>query len=271
MATYVIGDLHGCKATLDALLERVGWSPSRDRIWLVGDLVNNGARNAEVVRWAMAHAEHVVLGNHDLHMLAVAAGARPRRKKDTFGDVLDAPDARALLDWLRHRPMLVREGRAVMVHAGIAPQWTILQAEACARELEAALRGPDHATLLREMYGDDPSIWSDDLEGIARLRVIVNAMTRMRTCFVADGSMEYRFKAELPDLPRELAPWWRIPSPRHERADDDEALILFGHWSAAGYLREGDVAALDSGCTWGRALTAYRLDDDEVFQVSCRD
>lgn len=265
MSTYVIGDLHGCMATLEALLARVAYAPGRDRVWLVGDLVNNGARNAEVVRWAMAHAEHVVLGNHDLHMLAVAYGVRPRRKKDTFGDVLDAPDAEAMLTWLRHRPVLVRQGDVVMVHAGIAPQWTLAQAEACARELEAALRGPDHVRLLQEMYGDEPSRWADDLEGIARLRVIVNAFTRMRTCF-ADGALEYRYKAELPDLPPELLPWWRVPSPR-----SGDATIFFGHWSAVGYHREGDIAALDSGCTWGRALTAYRLDDGEVFSVSCRD
>lgn len=264
MATYVIGDIHGCYQTLLSLLEKFAYDESQDRLWLVGDLVNNGPRNAEVIRWAMAQGERLVcvLGNHDLHMLAAAHGIRPMRKKDTFQDVLEADDAEELLRWMRYRPMLHQEGEDVMVHAGLLPEWDIELATTCARELEEVLRDDEgFLGFFEQMYGNEPLRWSDDLDRIARSRLTVNAMTRMRALTRSEGNLEFKYKGTLEGMPAALCPWF-------ERADALEGLrVFFGHWSAIGYHCHEEIHAMDAGATWGHALMAMRLEDGEQFFV----
>lgn len=264
MATYAIGDIHGCFETLRRLLERIDWAPARDRLWLVGDLVNGGPDSLGVLRWVREHSEQVVtvLGNHDLHMLAVAAGEAPERPKDTFRPILEAPDADELLDWLRRRPMLHRAEETVLVHAGVLPDWTVDRAEQLAGELEDALRSREPADLFEDMYGNRPRTWSDDLEGIDRLRVIVNAFTRMRT-LDERGAMDFEYKQTLDEVPDDLEPWFSVEGRRSKGTR-----IVCGHWSAAGYHCEDGVHLLDSGCVWGGSLTALRLDDEELCRVA---
>ncbi len=266
MSTYVIGDIHGRFDVLMSLIKAISYDPSHDRLWFVGDLVNNGHRNAEVVRWVRDQGERatVVLGNHDLHMLAVASGAAKARKKDTFGDLLGAHDAPELLDWLRARPMLHEADGWLMVHAGLLPQWSIETARACARDLEDALRGPDPRGFFERMYGNTPDVWSDGLPDEDRLRLTVNALTRMRVC-TPDGTLEFSYKGTLATLPDGLVPWFRAPTP-HPRG----VRVCFGHWSALGLHLEGAYRGLDSGCTWGRQLTALRLEDEAIVQVSAK-
>lgn len=263
MATYVIGDIHGAYQTLMNLLDAISFEPGRDQLWLVGDLVNNGPRSADVLRWAKEHDAHLtaVLGNHDLHLLAVDAGARGPRGKDTFGDVLAAPDRGELLEWLRHRPVMHREGYDVMIHAGLLPQWDLELAESCARELEQALRGSAHGEFFHDMYGNKPRVWREDLSEVERMRLTVNALTRMRV-IDARGRLEFKYKSTLGAMPEALTPWFEA-----RQAELDAARVFFGHWSALGYHEHGPFRALDSGATWGRELTAYRLEDDRRFSV----
>lgn len=263
MSTYVIGDIHGRFDVLMSLIQAISYRPETDRLWFVGDLVNNGPRNAEVVRWVRDQGDRaaVVLGNHDLHMLAVASGASKVRKKDTFSDLLDAPDAHELLTWLRHRPMLHEDDGWLMVHAGLLPQWSLEVARACARDLEEALRGPDPRAFFTRMYGNTPARWSEDLPREDRLRLTVNALTRMRVCR-RDGTLDFAYKGTLSKRPSGLVPWFRAPTP-HPRG----VRVCFGHWSALGLHREGVYRGLDSGCTWGRELTALRLEDEAIVQV----
>jgi bis(5'-nucleosyl)-tetraphosphatase (symmetrical) len=264
MATYVIGDIHGCYETLLSLLDKIAYDKTEDRLWMVGDLVNNGPRNAEVIRWAMEQGDRLVcvLGNHDLHMLAAAHGVRPMRKKDTFQDVLDAPDSRELLRWMRYRPMLHQEGDDVMVHAGLLPEWDIELATSCARELEAVLRDDDNfLAFFEQMYGNEPLRWSDDLKRTARLRLTVNAMTRMRAVTRKEGNLEYKYKGTLAGMPEQLVPWF-------ERADAiEDVRLFFGHWSAIGYHCHESIHAMDAGVTWGNELMAMRLEDEAQFHV----
>jgi len=262
MATYAIGDIHGCLETLRRLLDRIDWDPERDRLWLVGDLVNGGPDSLGVLRWVRERSDRTVtvLGNHDLHLLAVAAGEAPNRPEDTFGRLLEAPDADRLLNWLRRRPMLHSSGDTVLVHAGLLPEWTADEAGRLAGELEEALRERDPSELFAEMYGNHPRGWSGELEGIDRLRVVVNALTRMRT--LEEGRMDFDFKGEPQNAPGHLEPWYSA-EPRRWGG----RRVVCGHWSAAGYRRSGDVHLLDSGCRWGGELTALRLDDEKLFQV----
>jgi bis(5'-nucleosyl)-tetraphosphatase (symmetrical) len=259
VAVYAIGDIQGCAAELDALLRKIDFDARRDRLWFVGDLVNRGPDSLAVLRRveAMGDAAIVVLGNHDLHLLAVARGdARPRRADVGLEAVLDAPDREPLLDWLQSRPMLHHDpGLGVtMIHAGLPPQWDLPTAIACARELEAALRNQRDGVFYRRMYGDEPDLWRDDLTGHARLRFIVNCLTRLRVCD-AVGRIALDFKGPLDQVPAGLTPWFRIPGRRTagER-------IVCGHWSALGYLDDSNVVSIDTGCVWGGALTALRLD-----------
>jgi bis(5'-nucleosyl)-tetraphosphatase (symmetrical) len=263
MATYAIGDIHGCWDTLQALLERIDYSRRDDCLWLVGDLVNGGPSSLRVLRWARQLGDRAVtvLGNHDLHMLAVAHGAHDLKPDDTFEDVLRAEDSDALLDWLRRRPLLHRRGDWVLVHAGLLPQWSVDDAVDAAHDVETRLRGPDLEGFFDEMYGNEPRNWSDELEGIDRARLIINAMTRMR-CVDDDGALDFDYKETLAGVPSHLRPWFDHP----ERQSRD-AQIVFGHWSAVGYLHRDRVYALDSGARWGGKLTALRLDDRRVFQV----
>ena len=266
MATYAIGDIQGCFTSLMALLKRVDFDPARDRLWLVGDLVNRGPDSLRILRFVreLGPAAVTVLGNHDLYLLMVAYGAvRSRGKDDTIQAVLDAPDRDALLGWLRTRPLMHVEDGFAMVHAGLLPNWTVTQARALAREVEGALAGPYHADLLHNMWGSEPAAWSSDLRDYARMRVIVNAMTRMRFC-TPDGQMDFKVKGEVTKAPKGFVPWFEVPG--RKSAD---TTVVFGHWSALGLRVEPRLLALDSGCLWGRELSAVRLEDRAVFQVAC--
>jgi bis(5'-nucleosyl)-tetraphosphatase (symmetrical) len=265
MTTYAIGDVQGCHAALEALLQHIGFSASRDRLWFVGDLVNRGPQSAAVLRFVRDLGERAVvaLGNHDIHLVASAAGLARRRTDDTFDDVLAAPDRDALIDWLRFRPMLHAEDDYCLVHAGLLPSWPVAQAQDLAAEVEHELRVKRYREFLAELYGSRPAAWSDALTGMDRLRVIVNAMTRMR--FVsADGMMEFATKGETAKAPPGFMPWFDVPG----RASRDRTLVT-GHWSALGLRMRPDLLALDTGCVWGGALTAVRLEDRRVYQLPC--
>lgn len=259
MAVYAIGDVQGCATELDALLRKIKFDARADRLWFVGDLVNRGPDSLAVLRRveALGDAAIVVLGNHDLHLLAVARGDAPLKKADrSLEAVLNARDRGRLLDWLQSRPMLHHDpGLGVtMVHAGLPPQWDLPTAIGCARELEAELRSQRDGRFYRRMYGDKPDLWSDDLDGDARLRFIVNCLSRLRVCD-ADGRVSLGFKGSLDQLPDGMMPWFRVPGRRTAGAR-----IVCGHWSALGYLDENGVASIDTGCVWGGSLTALRLD-----------
>jgi bis(5'-nucleosyl)-tetraphosphatase (symmetrical) len=264
MATYAIGDIQGCYNSLLLLLERCGYG-DRDHLWFVGDLVNRGPDSLETMRFVRQLGERAVcvLGNHDLHLLAVAAGHGRLRDDDTLDEVLQAPDCDELLDWLRHRPLMHRQAGFAMVHAGLLPQWSLDAAIELACEVQDVLRGPQCHALLANMYGNDPDHWDSSLTGFARWRVVVNAMTRMRVCS-ADGRMNLKFSGEPQDAPADMLPWFDVPG----RARAQER-IIFGHWSALGLLVRPDVVGLDTGCLWGRQLSALRLDDGRLFQISC--
>lgn len=258
MAIYAIGDIQGCHRELRRLLDLTHFDPSADRLWLVGDLVNRGPDSLEVLRFVQSLGERalVVLGNHDLHLLALAEGNRRHAAKSTLGAILAAPDRDELIHWLRHRPILHHEDDLgfTLIHAGLPPQWTLDEARARACELEEALRGPDHRAFLHAMYGNKPSRWSDDLSGMERLRFITNCFTRLRFC-TPDGGLALGEKGEIGSQAPGLLPWFRMPG-RRTRGDR----IIFGHWSTIGYLAEHNVWGLDSGCLWGGALTAIRID-----------
>ncbi|MCK0511874.1 symmetrical bis(5'-nucleosyl)-tetraphosphatase [Aromatoleum buckelii] len=264
MAIYAIGDIQGCYREFRELIDQCGFDPSNDRLWLVGDLVNRGPASLETLRFvrSLGDAAVSVLGNHDLYLLKIAyAGASGRKRHDTLQQVLEAPDRDELIAWLRTLPLMHLEGDYAMVHAGLLPGWTAERARALAREVEAALSGESCEAFLQHMWGNSPKAWSDDLAGWERLRVIVNAMTRMRFC-TPDGRMEFDAKGP-PDsaLPNHL-PWFAHPN----RASSDTTIVC-GHWSALGLRREPNLLALDSGCVWGEKLTAVRLEDRQVFQV----
>jgi bis(5'-nucleosyl)-tetraphosphatase (symmetrical) len=265
MATYAIGDLQGCLKPLRELLALVGFSTRRDRLWFVGDLVNRGPESLATLRFVrdLGDTAVTVLGNHDLHLLAVMAGHARLRKGDTLEDILAAPDRDDLLDWLRNRRLLHRDGGYAMVHAGLLPQWDIDQAEALAAEVERTLRADDWRDFVAQMYGNRPDCWDDGLRGWDRLRVIVNAMTRLRVCD-EKGRMEFSYKGDPADSPAGYRPWFEIPG----RRSADTAVIC-GHWSALGLKITPNLLALDSGCLWGRQLSAVRLEDRRTFQVAC--
>jgi bis(5'-nucleosyl)-tetraphosphatase (symmetrical) len=269
VAHYAIGDLQGCHAQFMALLERLRFDPGRDRLWLTGDLVNRGPASLAVLREvrSLGDAVTVVLGNHDLHLLALAFAPKTvKRREPELAAVLEAPDAGELLDWLAARPLLHRDDDLgwTLIHAGVPPQWTLDQAEACAREVERALRS-DAAALLAGMYGDAPDRWSPALEGVDRLRFAVNCLTRLR--FVdRKGRLLLAYKGTIVDAPAGSLPWFRHP----ERATRGNGLV-FGHWSALGYLEEPGLRGIDTGCVWGGALTAIRLDREaKPVRQPCR-
>lgn len=266
MSTYVVGDIQGCHAALEALLAQVNFDHARDRLWITGDLVNRGEDSLAVLRWCMAHDDSLVavLGNHDLHLLAVAEGVVPPHRKDTLDMILQAADREDLLAWLRQRPMLHRQGDWLMLHAGLPPEWDADAAQRHATELEQALRGPHWRAFLKDMYGNEPRRWNPLLNGQARLRFIANALTRTRYLH-ADGSLEFQHKLGLGTAPADLIPWFDFPGRRAANVR-----ILFGHWSTLGLLLRQDVVALDTGCLWGGALTAFRLEDEQCFQVPCQ-
>jgi bis(5'-nucleosyl)-tetraphosphatase (symmetrical) len=265
MATYAIGDVQGCFEELTALLGTIGFDRNRDRLWFVGDLVNRGPASLATLRFVRDLGERALtmLGNHDLHLLAVAHGFAKLRADDTLAEVIAAPDRDSLLEWLRHRPMLHVETNHVLVHAGLLPQWEISKAKALAEEVEAELRGHRYLEFLSHLYGSRPDRWSEGLRGMERLRVIVNAMTRLRFC-TAEGVMEFSSKGESEASPPGYFPWFEIPGRKSANHT-----VICGHWSALGLRIAPNLIALDSGCVWGGALSAIRLEDRRVYQVPC--
>jgi bis(5'-nucleosyl)-tetraphosphatase (symmetrical) len=268
MAHYLIGDVQGCDGALGRLLAKCGFSPSRDTIYLLGDLVNRGPESDRVLRRLMGYGDgaRCLLGNHDLSLLAVASGHRAPHDNDTMDAVLQAPDRDAMLDWLRQQRMAMREQGLLMVHGGVLPQWDAAQVMSLAAEVEAVLRGPQLAQFLSRMWGDLPSSWSDGLQGADRLRVIVNALTRLRFC-TAEGVMQLKAAGRPDQAPPSTMPWFDVPGRRTAGET-----IAFGHWSTLGYLRRPDVIALDTGCVWGGCLSALRLSPQgghELIQVDC--
>jgi bis(5'-nucleosyl)-tetraphosphatase (symmetrical) len=265
MAIYAVGDIQGCYHELEQMLKQIQFDCKKDRLWLVGDLVNRGADSLSVLRLVknMGESAVTVLGNHDLHLLAVAAGVAELHHSDTLDEILAAPDRDELLAWLRQQRMLYVQDNYVLLHAGLLPGWSVQQAQQLAHEVEQALRGPDYVTVLEKMYGNTPDKWDAALSGYSRLRVITNALTRMRIC-TATGEMQFKFKGELGDVPEGYLPWFDVP----QRASAD-ATVVFGHWSALGLIVRPNVIALDTGCLWGGNMTAIRLEDRKLFQVKC--
>ena len=270
MTRYAIGDVQGCYDELQALIARLHFSADRDQIYFVGDLVNRGPASLQVLRFVRSLGDNavVVLGNHDLHLLAVVHGVRRNRRSDTLDDVLTAPDRDALLDWLITRPMAHtytnRDGRAdLMVHAGLVPQWTVGMTLTLAREVESALR-KDPARVFDHMYGDEPDRWSDGLAETDRLRFTINVLTRLRVCTV-DGRVDLKWKGKPPLSNSPYQPWFDL-----EQRESRDARIIFGHWSALGFVRRNGVVGLDSGCVWGGSLTSFDLDTDRPpITVAC--
>jgi bis(5'-nucleosyl)-tetraphosphatase (symmetrical) len=265
VADYAIGDLQGCFEPLEKLLPKIPFDAKRDRLWFVGDLVNRGPDSLRCLRFVKSLGDRAVtvLGNHDLHLVCVAEGVEKSRRRDTLGEVLEAPDRDELVQWLRHRPLMHAEDGVALVHAGLLPEWTVPRARALAAEVESALRAPDYRRLLARMYGDEPDRWREDLQGIDRLRVVINAMTRLRVCDAA-GAMMLGFKGEPGEAAAAWTPWFDVPGRRSR-----DHTVVCGHWSALGVCVREDLASLDSGCVWGRCLTAMRLEDRRLFEVRC--
>lgn len=270
MAIYAIGDVQGCHDELLKLLEQISFTPEKDRLWFTGDLVNRGPKSLEVLRFVKSLGDRAVtvLGNHDLHMLALSQGNRSHYKHGTLDEILHAPDRDELIDWLRHRPLMYHHDKRgfSLIHAGLAPQWDLATAMACARELEATLRGPGFHDFCQQMYGNQPDLWRDDLKGMQRLRFITNAFTRLRFC-THDGRLSLESKGNPSSQADSLLPWYQVPG----RATGNDC-ILFGHWSTLGYRQIDNVWCLDSGCLWGGSLTALRLSktrEPEPLQLKC--
>jgi bis(5'-nucleosyl)-tetraphosphatase (symmetrical) len=263
MATYAIGDVQGCYEPLQRLVDLIQFDPRADRLWFVGDLVNRGPESLSVLRYLkqIKPALQVVLGNHDLFLLAVAEGIVPPRSKDTIQDVLRAPDRNELLVWLRQQPLHHHENGFFMVHAGLLPQWTIPDTVQLARDVWAALSGPDYRALLQAIFQNPTLTWRPSLTGMDRLASIARVLTRLRTC-TPIGEMS-SFSGTPENAPSGFAPWFRIPGRRNA-----DTTIITGHWAALGLHIEQNLLAIDSGCVWGRQLTAVRLEDRAVFQVS---
>lgn len=269
---WMVGDLQGCCRSLDALLEHpeISATPA-PQFWFAGDLVNRGPESLRTLRQVAGMGDRAVaiLGNHDLHLLAVSAGIRKAGKSDTTQQVLDAPDADELLDWLRHRPLAHYEHGHLLVHAGVLPQWDVAKTLELAAEVQKSLRAPDWRKRLKSMYGNEPSLWQDKLKGEERQRAVINALTRLRMCD-AKGRMEFSHKQapHAQDWKKSgLLPWYDAPG----RLTRDEATVVFGHWSTLGLLVREDIMCLDTGCVWGRKLTAVHLGDRKTVQIDCKD
>lgn len=262
---YLVGDLQGCCDPLERLLQTLDFSPSRDHLYLLGDLVNRGPDSLGVLRRLRGLEGSVtcLLGNHDLHLLAAAAGVRKPSKSDTLDDILRAPDSADLIDWLRSRPLAHFEQNHLMVHAGTLAKWDVAKTLSLAAEVQDALRGPNWQKALQKMYGNEPSTWKEDHKGGKRMRVIINALTRIRLC-TPNGHMEFATKVTPGAWPAGLVPWFDVPN----RATRDVTTV-FGHWSTLGLMQRPDVICLDTGCVWGGALTALRLQDRKLVQVKC--
>ena len=266
MSLYAIGDIQGCHAEFCQLLELIGFSPREDRLWIVGDVVNRGPDSLAALREvkALGKAAVTVLGNHDFHLLTVAAGHTKPHRHDTLTPILEAPDRDELIDWLQRRPLVVVEGERLLVHAGLLPQWTPATALMLSGEVETMLAGERADTFLAALYGDEPRTWRDDLEGFDRLRVVVNACARLRFC-AADGTMEFREKRGPETAPEGFRPWFE-----HEARASAGVTVVCGHWSTLELKLLPNVLMLDAGCLWGGTLTAVRLEDRRVYQVPSR-
>jgi len=264
MSTYLIGDIHGCYDELQSLLKQADFNPARDTLWLTGDLVARGPKSLEVLRFvrSLGDAVRMVLGNHDLHLLAVFAGISRNKPKDRLTNLLQAEDADQLINWLRRQPLLQvdEEKKLVMAHAGITPQWDLSTAQTCAREVEAVLASDTYPLFLDAMYGDMPNNWTPELSGLARLRFSTNALTRMRFCF-PNGQLDMICK-DMPALaPPPLKPWFSLPGPVSR-----DYIIVFGHWAALeGKGTPEGILGLDTGCCWGGSLTMLRWEDKAWF------
>jgi bis(5'-nucleosyl)-tetraphosphatase (symmetrical) len=271
MKTYVIGDLQGCHDQTVALVDRIlAQEEHAPSILFTGDLINRGPDSLATLRYvhALAVASEgridTVLGNHDLHLLAVANGIRPASGSDTLEHILEAPDGAELLDWLRTRPMAMLRDGHLLVHGGVLPQWDAAQVMALAGEVETALRGAAWTGFLAQMYGNQPDAWNDELHGPARLRCIVNALTRLRFCSM-DGVMDFKMKESAKADPASgLMPWFEVPGRRTQ-----DVTVVFGHWSALGLMLKPNLIALDTGCVWGGYLSAVCLEDRSLMQVQC--
>jgi bis(5'-nucleosyl)-tetraphosphatase (symmetrical) len=269
MAIYAIGDLQGCAEALDRLLEALRFDTSQDRLWLVGDLVNRGPESLRTLRTvhALGSAAQVVLGNHDLHLLALACGVKRTHASDTLDEILGAPDAHELIEWLRRRPLAhverIGEKQFLMVHAGILPDWSVEDTLARAGEVGRVLESDLWRDFLRDVYGDQPERWAESLTGHARLRVIVNCLTRLRFCN-PDGVLDLKTKEGADHAPPGFVPWFEVPGRKAAATT-----IVFGHWSTLGLVNRPNLVGLDTGCVWGGALTAVRLENRALVQVAC--
>lgn len=269
MATYIVGDVHGCFDELQTLLELAQFKKNKDQLWLTGDLVGRGPKSLETLRFvkSLGDSAKIVLGNHDLHLLAIHQGIHSDQESDKLSALLNAPDCDELLTWLRLQPLFMRhpEFNFVMVHAGISPQWTIQQAQGYAQEVQCILRGNEFKMLLKNMYGSHPATWNDSLQGIERLRFIINVFTRMRYCLL-DGSLEFYNKLAPEQTDNSiLKPWFDINTLDHSSG------IVFGHWAALSgrEIRKG-LYALDTGCVWGNSLSMLRWQDKKIFSFPCQ-
>ncbi|MEG3753866.1 symmetrical bis(5'-nucleosyl)-tetraphosphatase [Psychromonas arctica] len=266
MATYIVGDIQGCYEELRQLLDLAEFDTQQDELWVTGDLVARGPKSLETLRYIKKIGAKVILGNHDLHLLATSLGIHPFKEKDKTAEIATANDSQELLTWLRMQPLLLQhpEHKFIMVHAGVLPAWTIKKAKKLAKEVEAQLHGDNYKTMLRDMYGNHPTRWNDALQGIERMRFIVNVFTRMRYCTI-DGELEFKNKrspSEVQD--NQLKPWFDITPRDHKRP------ILFGHWAALlGKTQQPDIYPLDTGCVWGNSLSMIRWQDKKMFSLSC--
>ena len=272
MATYAIGDLQGCFDPLRRLLDYVDFQPGRDRLWFVGDMVNRGPQSLEVLRFVkgLGDAATTVLGNHDLHLVMQSEGYGKPNREDTLASILNAPDRDEFITWLRTQPLCISGdiggNHWLMVHAGLLPQWTTAKTLALGKEVSAALQADNYRDFLAHMWGSEPTRWSDDLAGWDRLRVIVNAMTRMRY-LTDEGAMEFRAegnKAPPARGPANCRPWFDADGRKTRKLT-----VVCGHWSGLGFVDRPDLLAIDTGCLWGGALTAVRLDDKRIFKLPC--
>jgi bis(5'-nucleosyl)-tetraphosphatase (symmetrical) len=268
MSTYAIGDIQGCFAALQKLLEHIAFNPRDDILWFAGDLVNRGPQSLATLRFIqqLGSQHQIILGNHDLHLLALSYGAHPGWEDDTLQEILTAPDRDELLFWLRQQPLIHHDAglNFTMVHAGMAAAWDLTKARELAQEVETVLRSDTSAEFFQHMYGNLPDRWDENLTGWERLRCITNFFTRIRFCY-ADGRMDLKFKGTLDNHPQDLMPWFQVPQRANQHLD-----ILFGHWAALnGVTHTPKAFALDTGCVWGYNLTALRLEDRKYFQVPC--
>ncbi len=266
MATYAVGDIQGCFTPLKCLLTQVQFDWDHDQLWVVGDLVNRGPDSLEVLRYLYQRRERVicVLGNHDLHLLAVAYGLQKQGRSDTLDKILAASDRDQLLDWLRQQPLIYSDRGCTLVHAGIPHIWSLEQAHSYAAEVETALRGPDYRKFLSNMYGDTPRVWNNKLTGYERLRVITNYLTRMRFLYKS-GALDLKGKGALADPGRKVEPWFTL-----RNKSDSTNKIIFGHWAALeGKAKGKNLIATDTGCVWGGQLSMYCLDTEEWHRCDC--